>query len=164
MPNFLFSTNTKLSFFLGEQYYGGKHFVWCSLHFELSHQSGFIPATPPTSTPKDIYQSLWLEVERSDRHSAKIKSSRSGLLKGAKLNLSKGMISQSQFDDIRYMVSAAPIADFQPLLYVINYQAVSRDLIEVPLNRRANPYCPEFQLAQVNRSNFEPLELPKMRI
>jgi hypothetical protein len=149
---------------LGETYYGGRHFVWCSPYFEYSSQAALLAPAPPTSTPKEIYQNLAMEVERGDRHSAKIKESRSGLLKGAKYRLDDGVISLVQFEEIRYIINVASITDFQPLLYVINYGSVSANLIVVPVNKRASPVCIEYQLTQLERKDFEALELPRMKV
>jgi hypothetical protein len=165
MWNFLYSTNTRLSYILGESYYGGKHFVWCNPYFEYVTQPGLGALTVPTSTPKIIYESLALEVEFKDRHSRKIKDNKAGLLKGAAIHLKQGTITQSQYENIRYLITiAAEISDFQPLLYIINYKSVEVDLVEVPVKKLANPYCREFQIANLSRPNFEVLELPRMRV
>jgi|ERR1051326_5115981 hypothetical protein len=164
MWNFLFSTNTWLSFVLAERYYGGRHFVWCTPYFETAAQNGFTAATPPTSTPKEIYQSLALEVERNDRHSTKIKAAREGLRKGAKIRLNRGEITQLDFDSIRNIINTASVADFHPLLYIINYERVKLDLIEVPVERRAHPLSIEFQLEKLSRGQFDVLELPRMKV
>jgi hypothetical protein len=121
-------------------------------------------STPPTSTPKEIYQSLALEVERNDRHSRKIKDYRAGLLKGARIHVSTGLITQRDFDNIRYMIASAAVNDFRPLLYIINYSSVKSDLIEVPVAQRAHPLSIEFQLQRLKGKDFEVLELPKMRV
>jgi hypothetical protein len=164
MWNFLFSTNTWLSFVLAERFYGSRHFVWCTPYFETSSQNGFSVTTPPTSTPKEVYQSLALEVERNDRHSAKIKENKTGLMRGARIRCTRGEISSQDLETIRDIVSASTAVDFRPLLYVINYAAVSGDLIEVPVEKRAHPLSVEFQLEHLHRDHFDILELPRMKV
>jgi hypothetical protein len=164
MSNFLFSTNALLSFILSERYYGGKHFVWCSQFFDERSESGSLAPRPASSTPKEIYRRLAMEVEQEDKHGENIRRIRSGLRKGARLRLDGGVISMKEFVDIRDIISGASFSAFQPLLYVISYRSVCTNLIEVPVNKRANPLYPEYQLTQLERKDFETVELPRIKI
>jgi len=49
-------------------------------------------------------------------------------------------------------------------LYVINYEAVKVDLVEVPIKRRAHPLSMEYQIINLKLDKFEILELPYMRV
>src|ERR1035441_2257137 len=155
MGNFLFSTNTWLSYILAERFYAGRHFVWCTPYFEIKSQTGFDVTTPPTSTPKEIYQALALEVERNDKHSSKIKDNRANLLKGAKVRFNRGDITLQDLDRIRAIVNSSSVPDYQPLLYIINYEAVKTDLIEVPIAELAHPLSVEYRLENLVRDHFE---------
>jgi hypothetical protein len=87
-----------------------------------------------------------------------------GLLKGAKIKLERGGITLQEWDVIRDVINHASVADYRPLLYVIGYEAVKNDLLEVPVEQRAHPLSVEFRLEKLRRDQFEVLELPRMRV
>jgi len=154
-PLFLYSTNTMLAFAINQAYYGDKHFVWCVPNFDAKNTSRFGPSIPPTSCPKEIYLSLAEEVCRGDRHSPKIRENKRGILKGAKTNLVRHRITQSQYDDICDVVRLAQIQDFAPVLYVIQYSAVASLIAPVAAARRANPIVIEYLIEELPRSAFD---------
>jgi hypothetical protein len=78
----LYSTNTWLSYIICEKYYGGLHYIWCTPSAQTNNQNHIDRTTPPTSTPIEIFKNLLEEVNRGDRHSAKIKENKVGLLRG----------------------------------------------------------------------------------
>jgi hypothetical protein len=156
--NFLYSTNTWLSYVIGEEYYGGKHFVWCSPYFDsrLAIEHDFL--LPPTSCPKEIYLSLSEEVVRRDHHSAKIETTKRGIIRGAETKRDRGDISDEQFKEINDIIQLAQIQDFKPLLYVILYDAVVPLLRRVAVSERAHPVSPEFIVESLPRDVFDVLD------
>jgi hypothetical protein len=143
-PLLLYSTNTWLSYIVAERYYGGVHYVWCSPHFGSASVPAQAYTNPPTSTPSDVYHSLFDEVIRGDRHSAKIAANRAGILRGASLKRSAGVVDAQQEADIAAIVSAAEVRDFRPLLFIIPFNTVSSIVKPVPVAQRAHPLSEEF--------------------
>lgn len=160
-PNalFLFSTNSWLSFVIAEEYYDSKHYVWTSPLFDASLTGSLTIATPPTSTPKDIYLSLLQEVSRGDRHSSKIAEQRDGIVRGAESMRQKSVISDKALTEIKEVVSLAEIWDFRPLIYVISYPLVKHLVRTVAVRERAHPLSEEYVIEALPRSCFEPITL-----
>jgi hypothetical protein len=161
MPLILYSVNTYLAFMLNERYYDGKHYVWCSEVFDArsNHQLGRYASIPPTSNPYEIYHNLREEVQRGDRHSAKIAANREGILRGAEAKRKAGVINESQFHDIRQTVKSVEISDFRPILYVIPYSNVATDVREATIEERAHPLSVELIIESLDRSHFDPIEV-----
>lgn len=155
---FLYSTNTWIAYLIGQDYYGGEHFVWCSPLFDSRSLPGIDLAQPPTSTPKEIYMSLLTEVVRGDRHSAKIKSQKEGIVRGASIRYSHGDLSERQLADIKDIVALAETRDFHPLLYVICFAKVKDRVKEVEISRRAHPLSQEFEIEKLPRDSFQVLD------
>jgi hypothetical protein len=155
---FLYSTCTWLSFVIAEEFYRGDHFVWCTPYFDADAIPQFGASLPPTSCPKEIYLSLAEEVLRGDRHSAKIESTRRGILKGAAIKHSAGVVSDAEFNQIKAMVELAETRDFKPLLYIIPFEAVESMLQDVPIRERAHPLSPEFMIERLPRKSFDVLD------
>jgi hypothetical protein len=110
-PLVLYSTVTWLAFSIGENYYGGVHYVWCSPYFDVNS----VPTSvrlPPTSNPKEIYESLNKEVQAGDAHSAKIAANRVGILKGAAAKRKAGVISDRQYQAISAIVAGQQLLTF----------------------------------------------------
>ena len=156
---FLFSTNSWLSFVIGEEYYGSVHYVWTSPIFDTSMSPKLRRVTPPTSTPKDIYLSLLEEVTRGDRHSLKIAKLREGIVRGAEIRHGNGLISDKSLTEIRQVVGLAESRDFRPLLYVISYPKVQHLVRDVPVGDRAHPLSQEYVIEELPESSFEALDL-----
>lgn len=160
MGLFLYSTNCWLSFAIGQKYYKGTHFVWCSDQFDpgtASVTSGRIG--PPTSSPREILNSLAREVRAGDRHSAKIASLRQGILRGAQIRHNSGEITLGAASDIQFMVEHAETRDFVPLLFVISKSRVRSRLIDVPVDKRAHPLSAEFQIERLRTGDFDVVDL-----
>jgi hypothetical protein len=158
MPLILFSTNCWLAYKISEKYYSDIHYVWCTPDFAEENSPKLTAATPPTSTPKTIYENLGKEVEANDKHSGKIKELKLGLLKGAQINRTNGLISAEQEADIIYIVGNAEISDFRPLLYIIPYEMVKDLLEEVPVGERAHPLSVEYRIEKLPGNLFNVIE------
>lgn len=156
---FLFSTNSWLSFVIGEEFYGSTHFVWCTNIFDTATVSPVRMTTPPTSTPKEIYHSALQEVSRGDRHSAKIEQWRNGLLRGAEIRHSRGEIDDGAFAEVSAIIGQSAIRDFRPLLYVISYAETKHLVHHVPVHERAHPLSQEFRIERLPRDCFEVLDM-----
>ena len=74
MPEFLYSTNTYMKFFLIENFRGGLHYVWVSEFCDSKMAPAYSSAAlvPASSNPADLYRELKRDVECRDAHSAKI--------------------------------------------------------------------------------------------
>jgi hypothetical protein len=159
IPIVLYSATSWLAYTVAERYYGAKHFVWCAPVFDASSLYAREWHVPPTSSPSEIYKGLMEEVKRRDRHSAKIAQNKIGIIRGASVKRSAGVITKAQEKEIVAVVKAAETADFAPLLYVIPYQLVSKKLKMVPVAERAHPLSTEFIIPRLPRRCFDVIEI-----
>jgi hypothetical protein len=136
------------------------HWVWCSPYRGRGSTAAFDSAVPPSSSPFEIYKTLYEDVRRGDQHSDKIKANREGLLRGANAKLEKRVIDLATAREIGAVVAAAQVVDFTPLLYVIPYGLVARQAKVVPVERRAHPLSDEYQIESLPRTRFDMIELP----
>lgn len=162
MPDDLvyYSTNTKLAFELSERYYKHIHFVWCTPFFGAAGADPTLPYTvPPSSSPKEIYQSLMKEVAAGDLHSAKIEGNRVGLRTGASVKRAADVITAAQESEINSIIDVVSIQYFRPLLYVIPCHRVAGLVELVPVGERANPLSVEYKIVALPRDCFDILSL-----
>ncbi len=157
-PILLYSTNTWLAYIIAQRFYKGERYVWCTPFFDPRSLATYDTTVPPTSSPSEIYRNLDAEVRRGDRHSAKIKENRTGILRGANYKRASGIITEEEEKDIAAIVELAEIRDFRPLLYVIPYTLVSNLLREVPVRDRAAPLSQEYMIEKLPRRHFDILE------
>jgi hypothetical protein len=160
-PLILYSTNTWLSYIIAERFYRSEHYVWCTPYFDSKSLPILDSTTPPTSTPCEIYHSLSAEVCAGDRHSAKIKENKVGILKGATFKRKAGVINEQQEKDIAAIVEAAEQRDFKPLLYIIPFRPVAKLVMEVPVSERAHPLSVEYVIERLPRARFDIIELER---
>jgi hypothetical protein len=99
--------------------------------------------------------SAFINVDKPDRHSTKIKQNKSGLRRGANFKQARGDITEAQRLEIFDKVRLAQLADFKPLLYVIPYSLVSSLLVAVPVKHRANTMADEFIIQRLSRTSFD---------
>jgi hypothetical protein len=158
MDNLLYySTNSYLAFQLAENYYRGKHFVWCSPVFapeELS-ELDIRKNIPPSSSPNKIYIKLIEDIHRADMHSSLIEQNKSGLKKGALIHHKAGIIDDNDLVRINKLIDSAKLKDFRPLLYLIPKNLVESKIIEVDIDDKANPLDVEYQIVDLNKNEFE---------
>lgn len=148
-----YSTNSWLAYTLSNRFYGGMHWVWCGPEFSPTTDS----ATPPSSSPIEIYRRLQADVSQGDRHSRAVRNNRIGLLRGAAQKRKSGQIDERMEQEIGSVVRGAGIRDFRPLLYVIPGALAVGSLIEVPVNMRAAPLSEEYILPDLRRDAFHVL-------
>lgn len=157
-PLILYSINSWLAYIIAKRYYRHEHFVWCSPFFNSRTISSIDSTTPPTSNPYEIYCNWREEVRNGDRHSAKVKENKVGILKGATVKRQAGIISAEQERDIVSIVEIAETKEFRPLIYIIPFTAVSSILIEVPIKERAHPLSIEYVIESLPRDHFDIIE------
>jgi hypothetical protein len=157
-PIILYSCNTWLAYTINETYYQRVHYVWCTPVFDPTSPFASVSAIPPTSSPREIYDTLFEEIRRGDRHSAKVAQNRLGILRGADVRLSQGIITAAQRDEIIAIESCADLHDFRPLLLVIPFALVRPRVKQVPIKDRAHPLSQEFIIENLARSEFDVLE------
>ena len=158
-PLLLYSTNTWLAFMVAQTYYAAEHYVWCTPIFDARTVAAYDSFVPPTSSPAEIYRSLYEEVRRGDRHSAKILENKTGILRGAALKKKAGIIQAGDLKEITAMVGQSQIQDYRPLIYVIPFDRVVKRLKEVPVSRKAHPLSWEYTIERLPKNCFDVLEL-----
>ena len=156
-PIVLFSTNTLLAYWINEKYYDTKHFVYCNRfsHFQAAPRSTVMP---PSSTPCTLYKAFENDVMNNDAHSAVIAQNRVGLLRGAAAKRKRGVITAQQETEIKQIVDVATNQDFKPLLYVIPYALVEKQVKPVPVANKAHAFSEEFIIEELSRESFEFVE------
>jgi len=143
---------------ISERYFGGEHYVWCTPYFDARHHATRSANVAPTSNPAEVYQGLYQESKRGDRHSTKIKENKIGILRGATLKKDQGIITAKQKDDIAAILDRAESYDFRPLIYVIPYQVASSRLAEVPIADKAHPLSIEYIIDRLPHDEFDVIE------
>lgn len=159
-PLILYSTNTWLAYVIGERFYGGEHYVWCTPDFDARALARIDQTAPPSSSPAEIYRDLFEDVRRGDQHSSKIKDNKAGILRGVADKRAAGVISDEEQRDIVSTLDRAGGRDFRPLLYVIPFDRVSGIIQSAPVELRAHPLSQEYVIERLPRRDFDVLELP----
>lgn len=159
-PLILYSTNTWLAYVIGDRFYGGDHYIWCTPDFDARALAPIDQVTPPSSSPAEIYRDLYEDVRRGDDHSSKIKDNKAGILRGIAAKRAAGIISESEEGHIVSMMERARGRDFRPLLYVIPYERVRGNIQAAPVELRAHPLSREYIIERLPRRDFDVLELP----
>ena len=158
VSQYLYSTNSCLSFIVTKTFFGGKFFVWCSPvwnpkdcnEFDLNRR------IPHSSSPHGIFTQLSEEIATNDMHSKKIEGIRASLSKVANKYWIDSIITESECGQITEMVNSAPITEFKPFIYVINRAKISEDrIIKVAVKDAANPLSTEFQIHDLRAEEFE---------
>jgi len=153
----LYSTNTWIFYMIAEHFYQQDHYVWCTPFFD-PRQNGRDVAVPPTSSPFEMYRSLFEEVSRGEQHSSKISENRIGILRGASAKRRARIITTDQERQIGAIVNKAQVSDFRPLLYVIPFSLVCDRLREPPPEDKAHPLSAEYVIDCLPRSCFDVIE------
>lgn len=154
----LYSTNPWYAREISIKYRGNKHYVWCSEYYDpVTAPAGSAASLiAPSSSPKGIFDALWGDCEREERHSALIKSYRKTFRRLANEWLTDGSIIQEQRDEIVATVNSTSWLIWRPLLYVIPrtpIEAAGR-LISVPHRVRAGN-GPELQITGLMSDEFD---------
>jgi hypothetical protein len=142
-----------------QQFFGGKHYVWCSPAFEGGNLGKYALGSmqPPSSDPASIYRTLRKAVEAKDGNDAKILSQKKTLMGRADAWHRNGEISKDTREEIVLMVKMADFQDWRPLVYVIPYDVVRPRVQVVPRKRRAS-HEPEYIIADLADGEFDIIE------
>jgi hypothetical protein len=135
--------------------------IRCTPYFDSSSLPSHDYTIPPTSSPSAIYHSLYEEVQRGDRHSAKIRDNRNNILKGAERKREAGVITEQQEEEIGKVVDYAEIQDFRPLLFIIPFHLVTNLVKAVPVEERAHPLSVEYTIENLPRHCFDIITLER---
>jgi hypothetical protein len=156
-----YSANTRLAYFITEQFYQSTHFVWCAPVFNPMKLDNYDVRSkiPVSSSPFKIYRNLLEDVQTNDKHSTKIEQNRIGLKKGAAIMREKGIIDDNDFARILTIIDKADISEFTPLLYLIPAHLISKRIVQVDVESSANPLSSEYQIFDLKKSEFEIVEL-----
>jgi hypothetical protein len=155
-PLFLYSTITNLAYALGQRYYGQKHYVWCA---PVRGVDRFSFPNPPSSDPIAIYWELHEAITKGDEHNARISDNRRGLIRGASVRESQGIIDTKTRQLIEAVVGRAQLRDFKPLLLVIPYPLVEAMAKPADIPARARATSDEYIIEELPRDCFDVLEL-----
>jgi hypothetical protein len=156
----LYSTNTFLKFHIQERFRKCIHYVWCSESFDNAKLGAYSGASliAPSSNPAEIYRQLKLDVERADRHSAKIIAQRASLNSLAVDWEANGDITVDEKNEIIYMAKNASFIEWRPLIYVIPRQTVAARLKLVAPDKRASLGL-EYIIDDLQRDEFDIIEI-----
>lgn len=150
----LYSTMTKLAFNINKTYYKNLHYMWCTPYFGIDYNSPTF-TVPPSSSPIAIYQTLQNEINGSDCHDTKIRQNRMGIRRGAKKQLSRGVIDNDQYDEIIAITKKAKDIQLLPLLCIIPRVDALKYFHKVDIKYKANPLSAEYILVDLPESAFD---------
>lgn len=154
-----YSCSTWLSYSIGERYYGGRHYAWCSPYFDAFSSMSPHNSVPPSSNPRDIYWNLKRDVETGDLHSAKVRDIRRGIQKGAANKRNEGIIKHEEYLEIQQIAAQAEMSKFGPLMLIIPVQPIASQFKRVGVRQRANPLSEEYIIENLLRQFFDAFEL-----
>ena len=152
---FLYSINSFLSYKIAEHFYKNIHYVWCSPNYNSKGLN------PPSSDPFEICQGLIKDIEGGDLHSSKISMNKTGLIKGANVIHSKGIITEDEKQQIISVVEQATLEYFRPLIYIMNYEDVKDITNSAPIEIKAGFFSKEYIIEQLPRQKFEVIDIYK---
>lgn len=155
-PLIVYSCITKLAYNLGQNFYGGVHYVWCA---PRPAPDRFGWRNPDSSDPLAIYRHVLKAIQDGDGHSPLIEQNRRGLLFGAQTKEQQGVINAATRQRIEAVVKLAPLSDFSPLLLVMPYAAVCDIIRQADLEHTARPTSEEYIIEALPRNSFDVLEL-----
>jgi hypothetical protein len=154
-----YSCCTWLCYEIGQRFYGERHYVWCTPYFDPPSRMNKPNSVPPTSNPRDIYWALKKEIDAGDLHSTKIAQNRSGILNGARAQLTAGVIGMAEYKEIDALATMAHLHEFRPLMLVIPGTAVTGLLRKVDITKRASLMSEEYIIERLPRRLFDAIEL-----
>jgi hypothetical protein len=157
---FLYSTNPWLKFHIAATFYAHNHYVWCADCFDgrgsFLHSGG---RYPPSSNPAEIFTNLRAAtLERPDRHNRDIEAWQLSLKMRAGDDAVSGKISSNEEKEIVYLIDAASLPDWRPLLYIVHRDAVAGRMKQVPINKRAS-HVMEYVIEDLHPNEFDVIEV-----
>jgi hypothetical protein len=157
----LYSTNPWLATELAAKYRNGIYFAWVCEHFDSSKApAGSADALiAPSSNPIRIYSRLREDCANEDMHSDLIKNYQKTLTRLAKSWLAAAEINRDQFDEIIATVKSGSWKIWRPVLYVISKHAIDPARIKSVKRPDRAAYGPESQIIDLQRHEFDIIEL-----
>lgn len=161
----LYSANPWFAAEIAEKYRGGKYFAWVCEYFDSERDAPAGSAgamIAPSSNPRKIYEDLLYEYRNQEEHSRIIKDHKKTFRRLAKTWLGLGKITQDHHDEIVASVQANSWRIWKPILYVIPKNGIDPSrIVQVKRDDRAG-YGPEYQIVDLNRSEFDIIDLSAM--
>lgn len=159
----LYSTNPWISQEIATKYRGGTHFVWCSEYFDpsLAPPGSAGAAVAPSSSPKEIYDTLWNDVSKEDGHSALIKGYKRTFKRLAAEWVADGSITEDVRKEIVATVQSNSWKIWRPVLYVIAIGSIAPARIKQVKRKDRAAYGPELQIVDLQRHEFDSIEPKK---
>ena len=154
----LYSTMTTLAYNINKQFYGDRHYMWCTPYFGSDFSSPTF-TVPPSSSPLEIYRTLKNEVDGGDLHNTLISVKRLGIKRGADVMVKRKKITQDEAGQIRAICEGAPLNLFAPLLCVIPRLEVVPYSQRVEVKSKAHPLSQEFVVADVPQDAFDVIRI-----
>jgi len=154
-PIIYYSINTYLSNLINKEYYNDIHFVYVAPCFNCS-------INPRSSNPSEIYSELVkdLNPRTLDYHSAKIKSNRLGIIKGAIIKEKEGLIDEETKNIIVELSKKADLTLFEPLIYIIPANLINNSRLNTPnFTLKAGNTSKEYIIKDLNSSEFDIIKL-----
>jgi hypothetical protein len=141
----LYSANPWFATDVAVKYCHGRHFAWVSEYFDADQapagSAGALIA--PSSNPRKIYEDLLYER----------------LARGW---LAAGEINQDQHDDILASVRTPSWRIWRPVLYVIPKHGINAARIKEVRRKDRAAYGPEYQIVDLQASEFDIVDLSKL--
>ena len=144
----LYSASTYLAYKIAKRYYGNVHYVWCTTEFHSINQ-------PPTSNPATICKRYLEQILAGDRHALELGMNVAGILRGAEAKLKAGVISDSEHEEIRSILSVAEYKDFLPIVYIVYTSKVKDRCIEVLPSEKASDSSIEYKILDLKAGEFQ---------
>lgn len=146
----LYSIGTHLAYKIAKRYYKNVHYVWCTTEFNG-------PKQPPTSNPSIICKRYLEQITTGDRHAMEVENNITGILRGAKAKFDSGIINETEYNEIRGIVSVAEYESFFPMLYIIESEKVKNKCMEVSAADKASDNAVEYKIEDLTENEFEPI-------
>jgi len=156
-PLILFSTNTYIAYRINRDYYGDKHFVYCTSKAGCKSLNVELLGNPPSSRPMGRYNQLKDESKTGELHGL-IKEQKHGIQKGALEKYRKNQITLIQKEEILYIAEHAKNLDYRPLLYIIPYSKVKELLKKVKIQNKASLFSEEYIIKELPGDSFVIIE------
>jgi hypothetical protein len=159
MTAIYYSTNAWITWHIKTNFFGDRHFVWCSDFFDRNQFGPHHPAAlvPPSSSPRHMYQRLKEDVDGSDTHSADILKVRTNFQKVLTDKLADGDLTNDEYTECLALMEQNDLKIFRPVLYVIPKNGLSSAVERVPMPHRAGSGV-EHLIRDLKGSEFHMIE------
>lgn len=146
-----YSTQSSLAYLIASEFYDDTFYVYCAEVFDP-------PTNPGSSSPKNVYETLRLIVQRGDRRHPKVIDTRKALKRVARRKMNNGDITDEQYKAIKWAIDKAEARDFAPLIFLILRDTVAHRTHRVPMQQRASLSSEEYIIPDLKPDEFEILQ------